>query len=211
MMKFTNIQIDSLRLEVGKRLSPKRFIHTLGVEKTAALIGEKIMPEDVNELRAAALLHDISKEYSAAEHFDLIKRQKLSFTDEDEKIPALWHSITAPSVVSSDFPEFATKDILSAVYNHTVGTPKMSVFDEIILLSDYIDEGRTYKGCIALRESFLDELSNSNNQDEALVALHKAVATSLKNTINSLEFRGDFCHSRTKATYASVVAKIRGK
>jgi predicted HD superfamily hydrolase involved in NAD metabolism len=200
MTKFTNIQIDSLRLEVGKRLSPKRFIHTLGVAKTAALIGEKIMPEDVNELRAAALLHDISKEYSAAEHFDLIKRQKLSFTDEDEKIPALWHSITAPSVVSSDFPEFATKDIMSAVYNHTVGTPKMSVFDEIIFISDYAEEGRTYKSCIEVHEHLIKNVSKENKYEDNLSALHAASYKAILSTIFSLSSRSEKINGRTFLT-----------
>ena len=61
-MKYTDLQIEKLRKEVGDRLSEKRFVHTLGVEKMAAYIGQRVMPESVSELRAAALLHDISKD-----------------------------------------------------------------------------------------------------------------------------------------------------
>ena len=44
-MKYANTQIEELRLEVGKRLSEKRYTHTLGVEEMAVLISEKCMPE----------------------------------------------------------------------------------------------------------------------------------------------------------------------
>ena len=207
-MKFTDSQIEELRLEVGKRLSEKRFSHTLGVEKTAAFIGEKIIPESVDLLRVAALLHDISKEYSEAEYLELVKKHNLPFTDEDRKTPALWHSITAPGVVIDEFPAFADGQVLSAVYNHTVGAPDMSVFDEVIFLSDYIEEGRKYKGCINLRERFLSELSKAQSVDAAVDILHRAVVSSIDNTIDALSFRGESCHGRTKATREAILAKL---
>ncbi len=207
-MKFTDSQIEELRLEVGKRLSEKRFSHTLGVEKTAAFIGEKIMPESIDLLRVAALLHDVSKEYSEAEHFFVVEKHNLSLSDEDINTPALWHSITAPCVVNDEFPVFADRQVLSAVYNHTVGAPDMSVFDEVIFLSDYIEEGRKYKGCIDLRESFLYELSEAQTVDAAVVALHRAVLSSIDNTIDALSFRGQSCHGRTRATREAILAKL---
>lgn len=207
-MKFTEKQIEALRCEVGKRLSEKRFAHILGVEKMAVLIGEKIMPEAVDSLRVAALLHDISKEYSEAEQFDVVKKHNLVLTDEDLATPPLWHSITAPGVVNDEFPEYADEDILSAVGNHTVGSPDMSVFDEIILLSDYIEEGRRYKSCIDVREKFLSELIEAKNKEDCVMALHRAVVTSLDNNINEFVSRGQSFHGRTKATRDAILAKL---
>lgn len=207
-MKYTEMQIDNLRLEVGKRLSEKRFIHTLGVEKMAVIIGEKICPECIDRLRIAALLHDISKEYSEAEHILVAKKHNIVFTDEDISSPPLWHSITAPAVVKEEFSEFADEDILSAVYNHTVGAPDMTLFDEIILFSDYIEEGRRYKNCIDLREKFLLELSTAKSREDCVTALHRAVAVSLQNNINEFVSRGQSFHGRTKATYDAILAKL---
>ena len=207
MMKFTEKQIDSLRLEVRKRLSEKRFDHTLGVEKMAVQIGGKIMPESVDRLRVAALLHDISKEYSEAEYFYTIKKHNIILTEEDISSPALWHSITAPGVVLDEFPLYVEEDILSAVGNHTVGSADMSVFDEIILLSDYIEEGRKYQACIGLREKFLTELYASGSKEECVEALHRAVVTALDNTINEFVSRGKAYHTRTKATRDAILAK----
>ena len=64
MKRFTKKQIEELRFAVMGRISGKRFRHTLGVEHMAECIGEILRIENVNDIRAAALLHDVSKEYS---------------------------------------------------------------------------------------------------------------------------------------------------
>ena len=208
MMKFNKEQIDALRLKVKERLSEKRFLHTLGVEKMAALIGKKTMPDLVDELRVAALLHDISKEYSEAEHFLIISKHNISIGDEEMGEPALWHSITAPAVILDDFSEFAANNVLSSAYNHTVGSPDMSVFDEIILLSDYIEEGRSYSVCTSLREEFLAELDKAESVEAAVTALHMAVYKSLDNNIKEFISRGKKFHVRTKLTRDAIFSKI---
>ena len=206
-MKYTENQIDTLRENMGERLSEKRFIHTLGVERMARKIGEKCLPDRVDELSAAALLHDISKEYSEAEHFLLVEKYAIPMSDAELSEPALWHSMTAAAAVLEDFPQYAEEDILSAVYNHTVGSPDMSVFDEIILLSDYIEEGRKYDRCVALRESFLSELDSATDIDSATLALHRAVYISLDNNIEEFISRGKAYHIRTELTRDAIRAK----
>ena len=206
-MKYTEEQINTLRDVVGKRLSQKRFEHTLGVEKMAVLIGEKCLPERIDSLRAAALLHDISKEYSEAEHFELAKKHNIVITEAEISEPALWHSLTAAAVVVDEFTEYAEPDVLSAVYNHTVGSSDMSVFDEIILLSDYIEEGRKYERCIELRQSFLLDINNAKGLNESLLVLHEAVVKSLDNNIQEFISRGKDYHIRTKLTRDAILAK----
>ena len=58
-MSFGNESITSLRLKVKDRLSEKRYVHTLGVEKMARHLGTILLSDRLNELSAAALLHDI--------------------------------------------------------------------------------------------------------------------------------------------------------
>ena len=173
-MKFTESQIDTLRLEVKKRLSEKRFIHTLGVEKCAVKIGEKLMPTYVDKLRAAALLHDISKEYSEAEHIFLMEKYGFIMTDDDLNAKPIWHSLTADFAVKEHFSDFADPDVLSAVHNHTVGSPDMSVMDEIILLSDYIEPGRMWKQCIEVRNCFFNAFFTTDTYDSALLVIKHA-------------------------------------
>ena len=207
-MNITVEQINALRFEVKNRLSKKRYIHTLGVEKMAAFIGEKIMSDEVDKLRVAALLHDISKEYSEAEYFDILKKHNIKLADEDLATPALWHSLTASAVVCDEFPLYADKDVLSAVYNHTVGSKDMSIFDEIILISDYIEEGRKYSACIDVRERLISDFSSCDTYDEYIYSLHKATLKALDNTIRELIGKGNVLHSRTVETRDAVLKEI---
>ena len=50
--------LDTLRQRVGTGMSEKRYRHTLGVEREIARLGEIYLPDRIQELRAAALLHD---------------------------------------------------------------------------------------------------------------------------------------------------------
>ena len=206
-MNFTEAQIESLRREVSERLSEKRFVHTLGVEKMAVRLGELCLPDMIDKLHVAALLHDISKEYSEAEHFFVTKKHNIVFSDAELYEPALWHSFTAAAVVIDEFPTYADEDVLTAVYNHTVGSPDMSVFDEIILLSDYIEEGRTYQNCIDVREKFFRDIEKSKNYNERLIALHEATIDSFNNNINKFISRGKSFHERTLLTRDEMVIR----
>ncbi len=207
-MKYTEKEIDALREIVKGRLSEKRFNHTLGVEAMAVKIAKKCLPEKINELRAAALLHDISKEYSEAEHFEIAKRYNVSFSKADMMTPALWHSITAPLVVMEEFVQFATNEIKGAIYNHTAGAPDMSVFDEIIFLADYIEEGRTFLMCTNVREEYFNEIMAAKNREECIFVLHRAMVLSLDNTIKWFVSRGKTYHERTALTRDAILKKL---
>ena len=210
-MTFDEKIIDSLRESVREILSEKRFVHTIGVEEMAVMLGELCLPDRIFELRAAALLHDISKEYSEAEYFEIAKRHNIVFSDEDLSSPALWHSITAPLAVLEKFPELASEDVLSAVRNHTTGSPGMTLFDEIILISDYIEYGRKYQNCIEVREELLSSLATCISHEERILCLHRATLSSLNNNINGFISSGKPYHSRTKATRDWLAEITKGK
>ena len=208
MTRFTKKQIEELRFAVMARMSVERFRHTFNVERTAKCIGEILRVENVNAVRAAALLHDISKEYSEAEHLSLMEKHGVVLLDEDRAVPSAWHAITGPLVVMDDFPKFATEEILSAVRNHTIGSPDMSLFDEIIFLADYIEFGRTHEDCIALRDKFMSQIEKCEYVEEAVLVLHGAVAEALDNTIKLLAARHKKIHSSTRLTRDAILAKI---
>ena len=206
-MKFSNEQIELLRKNVGERLSKKRYLHTLGVENAACYIASFFEDLDASELAVAALLHDITKEYSEAEHKDVLKSNREA-GDEMCGVSAALHSLTAPYVVESDFPEYATSNILSAVRNHTLGCPEMSIFDEIIFISDYVEDGRTYPACVDVREMLYNDLKKAESQAECVIALHRAVVRSLEYTVSALRARGALLHETTEDTLNWFVAKL---
>ena len=59
---ITEEQLAELREAISKVLSPKRYDHTLEVEKMTEKLCKIYCPDKILMLRAAALLHDITKE-----------------------------------------------------------------------------------------------------------------------------------------------------
>ena len=141
-MDFSKVTVDNLRLKVCEYMSPKRYRHTLGVEKCAVELAKLLKIENLGELSAAALLHDVSKELSPEEEKALINNISDSITDDELNTQPAYHSFTAPLIIMRDFPELAKETVLGAIRNHTLGAPDMSIFDEIIFVADYIEEGR---------------------------------------------------------------------
>lgn len=188
------MEFSTLNKEVERRLSPKRYLHTLGVEKMAVKLGEIYLPSRINELRCAALLHDIAKELSTNEQIELMRVSAYDFTDEDLNTLSAYHSFAAPQLIIRDFPGYATPEILSAVFYHTLGDLNMSLFDKIIFISDYIEEGRAYQSCIEVRELLFDLIESGENK---LLALDRAIALSIENTRESLISRGIKINNRS--------------
>ena len=208
-MKFNEKQLENLRQSVKERLSEKRFSHTLGVERAAIRIAEYFPSLDVSELSAAALLHDITKEYTLEEHYALALSQGDTLTDEQIQSREILHSLTAPYAVKWDYPEFASEDILSSLLNHTTACAGMSIFDEVIYIADYVEDGRTYPACVAVRDMLFDSLAIAKDAAERESALHRATLVSLENTINKLLFQGRILNERTKEAREYIVSLLK--
>ena len=157
-------------------------------------LGEIYLPEKLAELRCAALLHDIAKELSEVEQLNLMRASSISLTDEDFNTPSAYHSFAAQALILKDFSEFSTPDILSAVFNHTLGAADMSLFDKIIFIADYIEEGRVYESCSKTRKFLFDSLEEGVDK---LVALNRAICLSIESTRESLMARGMKMNSRS--------------
>jgi len=199
--------IDTLRLKVKDYMSMKRYNHTLGVERAAAKLGKYCLPEQIDKLRSAALLHDISKELPAEEQMRILASTD-GIVESDFASPPAHHAFTAPFIVRRDFPNFADKDILSAVFNHTTGSCDMSIFDEIIFIADYIEDGREYAHCVKTRELLYERLNTSPDTEERIRWLHVAVVEILNFTIDYLSGKKMFINERTMAARNEFLKKI---
>ena len=146
-----NNSVEKLKTSVSERLSAKRFSHTLGVMRCAERLSLAVLPEKVFEIKAAALLHDISKELGREESLRILEEHDETLCEEDLMCEGVLHSFTAPIVIMRDFPEYATEDILNATRNHTLGRENMTLFEKIIFLSDYIEDTRVFDSCIRVR------------------------------------------------------------
>lgn len=211
MILINEEMLSSLRKRVGERMSEKRYLHTLAVEDMAARMAKYLCPEKEWILRAAGLVHDITKELTLDEHLEICKKYGVEYTDDNIAAKKTFHAMTAASIVKNEYPEFADDDIILSVRYHTTGREGMSLPEKIIYLADYIDDTRKYDECILLRNMFWDADIENMTMDERLSHLDKVVLKSLDITISDLIESGKVINRDTVAARNDILKKIKGR
>ena len=206
---FSEGELMMLACKIKKQMSEERFNHTRGVFSATDKLSELYMPERLSELRAASLLHDITKELSVEEHKALLIKHGVPFTDADIEAEMLLHSKTAELAVKDMYPEFATKRICQALRYHTTGNAEMTLFDAIIYLADYIEEGRKNEFCVKLKEYFWAAEPQKMGKAEREEHLWKTVFLSLDSTVNNLTQKGRAVDSATIRARDAIKAKLK--
>lgn len=185
-MKFTEEQLIILREKISSLMSAKRFFHTAEVEKMAAKIGKIYAPKKIDVLRAAALLHDITKEYSTENQLRICREFGIITSKQDILTPKTFHAKTAAVLIPALYPEFADDEVVSAVRWHTTGREDMTLLEKIVYLADYIDESRKFEDCVKLRSIFWDVCPENMTAEERDVHLTKTLLISFDMTLAGL-------------------------
>jgi nicotinate-nucleotide adenylyltransferase len=200
---YSENQIDELRDNIRVISSPKRYKHTLAVEIEIIRLAEIYLPGATSLLRCAALLHDITKEFSREDQLQICKRFDIINDISDLTDGKTLHAKTAAALIPSQFPDFADKIIINAVRAHTTGLPGMDKAAKLLFLADYIEETRTFPDCKVLRKHFWDgiEMREPKEYDKFLdstiiygldlgimnlITEHKIISTDTINTRNEL-------------------------
>ncbi len=145
---------EALRREIRAQ-QPDRAAHVLGCEETAVRLAQ-IWGEDVEKARFAALLHDITKQYSHQEQLKFAEKYGI-LTDRDfDRFPMLAHAVTGAAVARAEYG--AEEEVVNAVRYHTTGRPGMGKLEKIIYLADYIEPTRSFEGLETCRELALRDL-----------------------------------------------------
>jgi len=183
---ITEKMLDTLREKVSSGMSEKRFRHTAEVEKMVARLGELYAPEKIPMLRAAALLHDITKEYSNDRQLLICAQKNLPVSRQDLYAPKTFHARTAAALIPDQYPEFAETELLSCVRWHTTGRAGMTLCEQLVYLADYIDLSRTFEDCVRLRNFFFDKHPEQMEMAERLSHLRDTLILSFDMTIGAL-------------------------
>lgn len=156
MKKITERMLDELRSAVSGELSAKRFRHVAAVEEMAERLAALYCPEQTYQLRAAALLHDVTKEWSTDDQLRFLREHGQETGEEDRLAHKTLHARTAALLIGERFPEWDDPVITSAVRWHTTGRAGMTLTEQLLYLADYIDLSRTFDDCVRLRHFFFD-------------------------------------------------------
>ncbi len=143
--------LEKLRDIVRKRVTEKRYIHTLGVEEKAALLAKKY-GVDEEKVRIAAILHDIAKSMEIDKMEEICKANFLDeLTEEDMKISEILHGFVGYIIVRDEL-KIDNIEILEAIKYHTIGKKGLSLLGRIIYIADGIEKNRVYPGVDKIRE-----------------------------------------------------------
>lgn len=175
--KEKKIDLEKINKKVKKSLEEKRYIHTLGVEYTAASLAF-VYDVDPDKAMAAGLLHDCAKNLSEIELLEVCKKNEIKLTKAEKINTSLLHAVVGAYFVKKRY-HIDDEDIISAVRWHTTGKADMTMLEKIVFVADYIEPGR-YKSNILKRVRKL-----------AFSDIDAAVAMILNSTIEYVADIGD--------------------
>ena len=190
MIKITEKMLDALREQIKGSMSPKRFAHTAAVEEMVARLCALYCPEYTMQLRAAALLHDLTKELAPEEQEALCEEYGIPVDEGQRLSPKTYHAKTAAARIAREFAAFADPIIIDAVRWHTTGHAGMTLTEKLLYLADYIDESRTFPTCVLLRRYFFGAEPELMTEEERERHLRATLLLSYEHTLKDLLAEG---------------------
>lgn len=167
-----------------KRLSAKRYQHTLNVRRMAVKLAKR-WGADPEKAALAALLHDTAKELPREEMLQILNDNAIMAKNAQNRPSPVWHGICAAILAQTQWG-VEDEEVLSAIRCHTTGKPGMSLLDEIVFLADMTSAERDYPE--------VDYLRKLEKKD-----IHQAMREALEMNLHWLEESGKPVDEETRA------------
>ena len=178
---------EEMLISLKKKLTPKRYVHSIGVEYTAACMAF-VYGEDVQRARIAGLLHDNAKCLPLEDKLKKAKKHGLTISECEKENPDLLHGKLGDYYAGKKYG-VTDEGILSAITYHTTGRPDMTLLEKIIFVADYIEPNRRMlEGMPEIRK-------------EAMTDLDLCICHILKHTLDYLKVKGVAIDDLTEKTY----------
>jgi predicted HD superfamily hydrolase involved in NAD metabolism len=176
------MMLEELMQKLKTNMDEKRFLHSLGVMKTAAELAA-CYNADVKKAEIAGLLHDCARDMDIEHQLKMVEYFGILLDDIQKREKVLIHGPLGAVTAERDYG-IADEEILNAIKIHTTGDADMSMLDKIILLSDFIEPGRCYPGVEDLRV-------------KAFIDLDDAIIGAFDSTIRYVLSKGSLLHPKT--------------
>lgn len=169
-----------------KRLTPKRYNHSLCVADEAVRLTQKY-GGNCNQAYLAGLLHDITKNATQDEHLHIFEEFGIMLNDIEKNAEKLWHAISGAAYIEHVLG-ITDKEVITAVRYHTTAREDMSHLEKILYLADFTSLDRDYDDIDIMRE-------------KVEISMEAALDYALSYTINDLVSRGKPLHLDTVKAY----------
>ncbi len=142
--------LSRMRNILYEKLDAYRLYHCECVSECAAVLAEKY-GADVRKARIAGLMHDVMKNASPSEHFELMEKSGEILTEVDKTNPKVWHQLTGAAFLRFN-GIIEDEEILGAVRWHTTGRANMTLLEKIVYTADFISADRDYADVDVVRK-----------------------------------------------------------
>ena len=183
---------------VNNRLPAKRAQHVHSVSDFAGRLAN-FYGFDNYEPKVAGLLHDWDKIYKGQHLVKRMIRFGLSVPKNVELLYPVLHCFTGANAVKQQFPE-VSKEVIHAIYHHTLGGVEMNPLDMIVYVADSIEPMRSDENRPALKN--LRDMVGKE-------PLHRLYMAVYDETLHSLIDRKRFIHPMTLEIYNGIAAKFQ--
>lgn len=128
--------VDSIKKKYLNHHKENTLKHVEEVAETAVWLAG-IYKLDMDKVRLAALLHDISAIMSPQDMYEIAKMRDLEMDPAEEKYHFLLHQRISKIIAKEEFA-IEDQDILGAIECHTTLKKNASMYDKIIFIADKI-------------------------------------------------------------------------
>lgn len=156
---MSNYKFEETKKLLEKRLSKKRYIHSLNVADQCEILALK-NGQDVEKCVYAGLVHDICKELPNPEMKKMLVDTIFPVSRSELASKPLWHAIAGAWYIHNELG-INDKDIINAVRFHTVAHAGMTKVEEIVYLADLISIDRDYKDVKHMRKLAYDDMETA--------------------------------------------------
>ncbi len=160
---------QAMLAKLKELVDEKRYLHSLGVRDTAAMLARRY-GVDEEKARVAGILHDCAKNIPKDEAIKICEEEGIPLKQVCYIEKGLIHSYLGAHIAKTMFA-ISDREILDAIYYHTTGHENMPLLTKIIYLSDMIEPGRNVPNVEELRRIAMEDI------DEALIRSINATIT----------------------------------
>lgn len=132
--------LRKMQKKLKKHLDKERYQHTLGVMYTSAALAMAYQA-DIMDAQIAGLLHDCAKCIPEQKKLEMCFKHHIPVSELEQRNPFLLHAKLGAYIAKKKY-HIAEHGILSAIYFHTTGRPRMTQLEKIVFIADYIEPMR---------------------------------------------------------------------
>lgn len=168
-------------------ISGFRYNHSISVANCAMSLAMRY-ETPLEDALIAGMLHDIAKKTQNSEMLSLCEKYNIELSDDDKKSIPVVHSYLGAYIAEHEL-NITNKDILNAIYNHTLGRANMSMLEKIIFVADYIEPLRS-------KREYMDEIRKM-----AFIDIDKCIVLIIDSCLKHLHSGNIFVHNKMIETY----------